>query len=199
MTRIDHVLERAVRDLGDAECRWALVGGLAVSARVEPRFTRDIDLVVSVDDDAGAEAAVFALQGRGYQLVSTVEQDRAGRLATVRFVPAGEDEDGVVLDLLFASSGIEPEVIAAATRLEILPEIVVPVAAVGHLLALKILSRDDDERPQDIADIRALLRVADDSELDRARAAVALIEQRGYHRGRRLADELERLAARPTR
>jgi hypothetical protein len=27
---------------------WALVGGLAVSVRVEPRFTRDIDLAVAV-------------------------------------------------------------------------------------------------------------------------------------------------------
>lgn len=195
MTRLEDLLVRAVRDLGLAECRWALIGGLAVSARAEPRFTRDIDLAVSVIDDAGAEATVFALQGRGYHLASTVEQERTRRLATARFLPAGEDNDGVFLDLLFASSGIEPEIVAAATELEILPEVVLPVATTGHLLALKVLSREDDGRPQDIADIRALLRLADEKEIGRAREAVALIVQRGFDRGRSLVEELDHLTA----
>ena len=34
----------------------ALIGGLAVSARTEPRFTRDADLAVAVTSDAEAEA-----------------------------------------------------------------------------------------------------------------------------------------------
>jgi hypothetical protein len=33
-----------------------LVGGLAVSVRTEPRFTRDVDLVVAISDDHAAEA-----------------------------------------------------------------------------------------------------------------------------------------------
>jgi hypothetical protein len=32
-----------------------VVGGLAVSARTEPRFTRDVDLVIAVSDDQSAE------------------------------------------------------------------------------------------------------------------------------------------------
>jgi hypothetical protein len=32
------------------------VGGLAVSSRCEPRFTRDLDLAVASPDDAAAEA-----------------------------------------------------------------------------------------------------------------------------------------------
>jgi hypothetical protein len=99
----------------------------------------------------------------------------------------------VLLDVLFASSGIESEIVAAAEELDVLPEVVVPVATAGHLLALEILSRDDEERPQDVADLRALLRVIDDTERERARRAVALIEQRGFHRGRKLDHELKRL------
>ena len=39
-----------------------LVGGLAVSARCEPRFTRDIDIAVALADDAQAEKLVRALR-----------------------------------------------------------------------------------------------------------------------------------------
>ncbi len=39
-----------------SEVGFALVGGLAVSARSEPRFTRDIDLAVAVDGDQQAES-----------------------------------------------------------------------------------------------------------------------------------------------
>lgn len=44
LSRLEAVLRRAAGDLGDLGRGWALVGALAVSARAEPRFTRDIDL-----------------------------------------------------------------------------------------------------------------------------------------------------------
>lgn len=43
------------------------------------------------------------------------------------------------MDLLFASSGIEHEIVAAADPLEVLPDLTVPVARTGHLIALKPL------------------------------------------------------------
>jgi hypothetical protein len=61
------------------------------------------------------------------------------------------------------------------------------------LIALKVLSRDDVERPQDLVDLRALLRVASEEDLESARAALALIERRGYHRGRDLLRAFEGL------
>ena len=39
---------RAASDLGALGARFALVGGLAVSAWGEPRYTRDVDLAVGV-------------------------------------------------------------------------------------------------------------------------------------------------------
>ncbi len=98
-----------------------------------------------------------------------------------------------VIDLLFASSGIEPELVDAAERLELLSNLTIPVARTGHLIALKVLSRDDVARPQDIVDLRALLRSASRADLARAREAVALIVARGYHRGRDLVSELTTL------
>jgi hypothetical protein len=58
---------------------------------------------------------------------------------------------------------------------------------------VKVLSRNDVERPQDVADLRALLRVASQTDLARAREAVRQIEVRGYHRGRALGKDLETL------
>lgn len=168
----------------------ALVGGFAVSIRCEPRFTRDIDLVVAVEGDDAAEAVVNALVQDGDEVLGTVEQDAVGRLATVRLALGGGDD---VVDLLFASSGIEPEIAAGAERIEALPGLVLPVATIGHLIALKILSSDAQSRPQDALDLRALIDVAEEADLEAARAAVNLIEARGYQRGRDLAAALAAL------
>lgn len=182
------------RRLDAAGLPWALLGGLAVSVRSEPRFTRDIDLAVSVAGDAQAEALVHQLRSVGYEVLAVVEQEATGRMATVRLAPPGEAEDTVVTDLLFASSGIEAEIAAAAEPLEVFPGIVAPVARSGHLLALKILARDDLNRPQDLVDARALLVGMPPTELDRARDALDLIAARGYHRNRRLLEALASLA-----
>ncbi len=194
MTALEAALRTVSDDLGEAGMRYALVGGLAVSVRTEPRFTRDADLVVAVEDDDEAEALIRRLRGGGYEIETVLEQDAVARLATVRLTRAGELV-GPVIDLLFASSGIEREVVAAAEPLELLPSLTMPVAQTGHLIALKILSREDVTRPQDLADLRALLQVATPVELARARDAIALIAARGYHRGRDVVAEMRELLA----
>jgi nucleotidyltransferase AbiEii toxin of type IV toxin-antitoxin system len=191
MTSLEAALRRIDADLREVAVSFALVGGLAVSVRIEPRFTRDADLV-AVTNDAQAEDLIAALRGWGYRIDATVEQDAVGRLATVRLARATET-DAPIIDRLFASSGIEAEVIAEAESLELLPNLTMRVARIGHLIALKVLSRDDIERPQDLVDLRSLLRVATATELARAREAVGLITSRGYHRGRLLMSDLDRL------
>lgn len=193
MTRLESVLRLLARDLSVLERRWALVGGLAVSARTEPRFTRDVDLAVAVGGDREAEATVRALQSRGYRVQALIEHEPTERLATTRLIPPGEEETGIVGDMLFASSGIEAEIAAAADALEVFPGLRVPVARIGHLIALKLLARDDRSRPQDRADLVALLRGASAPDLDEARAAASLIRQRGFHRGRDLAAALQEI------
>ena len=187
-------LEGALRDVASALDRlrhsWALVGGLAVSARGEPRFTRDIDLAVAVADDATAEALVHSLVGSGYRILASLDQEQVGRLATVRLEAPTEGPAGVVVGLLFASSGIEAEVVRDAEVLEVLPGLRVPVARRGHLLTLKLLS-DSPGRPQDRVDIVALLREATPADLEEVRQLAVLISQRGYARGRDLLSSLE--------
>lgn len=187
MSSLFALLTRVGRDLGDCDAKWALVGGLAIGARTEPRFTRDLDVVVAVDDDAAAEHLILSMRGKGYEISAVLEQAKTGRLATVRLLPSG---DGRLADLLFASSGIEEEIVAGAELLEISPSFTAPVASVSHLIAMKVLSRDDQRRPQDRLDLAALLSVTTKSELDLARQAVETIVNRGCARGRQLSAEL---------
>jgi hypothetical protein len=192
VTSLEAALRQIHADLTAARVSFALVGGLAVSARTEPRFTRDADLAVAVASDAEAEALIHSLRTRGYDIEAIVEQDAVGRLATVRLTRSSQPQ-APVIDLLFASSGIEREVVAEAEAIELLPNLTIGVARAGHLIALKVLSRDDVRRPQDLVDLRALLRVASVAELAQARESLALIAARGYQRGRDLASEMTEL------
>lgn len=155
-----------------------------------PGWTRDIDLALAVADDADAEALVHALVESGYRVLASLEHESLGRLTAVRLQTPGEGREGVVVDLLFASSGIEPEVVRAADALEVFPGLAVRVARGGHLLALKLLSNGPG-RPQDPVDIAALLRGAEATDLREAREMCALIVRRGHGRGRDLSALLE--------
>jgi len=192
MNRLEAALRLASRDIQQAGLRWAVVGGIAVSVRTEPRFTRDLDLAVAVDADAQAKALVAHLLDLGYRTLASLEQTETSRLATVRLIAPGETETGVVVDLLFASSGIEPEVVAAAEGIRVFSRLVVPVASLEHLLALKVLARDDTRRPQDRVDIAALLHNASAEQIEEARKALRLITERRFNRDRDLDAELDR-------
>lgn len=185
MQRLRAALIRLQTDLEACRAAWALIGGLAVSARAEPRTTRDIDVSVSVSGDPEAERIIGYFLSRGYRVESQLEQEATGRLATMRLRVPGEEGGGVIADLLFASSGIEPEVVAAAEPLEVMPGLFMPVARTGHLLALKVLALDlarPERRPQDLGDIQELLRVADGEEIQQARQGLDLISRRGFDR-----------------
>jgi predicted nucleotidyltransferase len=186
---VERALRRIVADLNAVvEGRWALVGGLAVSARTIPRFTKDLDFAVAVAGDDEAQDVVLRLRSRGYTPVTVLEQDYVERLSGVRLVH--EDSD-VAVDLLFASSGIENEVVGSADRLEVLPGLTAPVATTAHLTALKVLAG----RNQDLADLGYLISDASSTDLDAAREAVKLIQARGYNRGQDVIADLDSLIA----
>jgi predicted nucleotidyltransferase len=191
MNSLDNALRAIVADLRSQHVGFALVGGLAVSTWVEPRFTRDADLAVSVADDAEAERLVANLRTKGYAVLAIVEQEAVGRLATVRL-----EKGGAIVDLLFASSGIEPEIVAAAVHMEILDGLEVPVASVGHLIAMKLLSSDLERRPTDIADLHQLAQAASAEDWTMASLACATIEARGFARSRDLASAVVDLRVR---
>jgi predicted nucleotidyltransferase len=186
MQSVDAVLGQAAADLDAIGARWAVIGGLAVAFRAEPRFTKDVDLAVAVADDEEAEGIVNRLQVRGYALASLVQQDYVNRLATARLVRPVAGASSAFIDLLFANSGIEDEIVRRADHLEVLPDVFMPVASIGHLIALKALAG----RHQDLTDLGYLISVATDADLNEARASASLIEERGFNRGQRLSEDL---------
>jgi predicted nucleotidyltransferase len=123
------------------------------------------------------------------------EQEATGRLATVRLVAGSPRDEAVVLDLLFASSGIEAEVVDSADVMDLFDRLAAPIASVSSLIALKVLARDDAERPQDRVDLVALLHVVSRSDVLEARRLLSLIQDRGYARGRDLLTLLDVLLA----
>ena len=82
-----------------------------------------------------------------------------------------------------------------AERLEVLIGLEIPVAT-GHLIAMKLLDRDDRLRPTDAEVLRALATIAREPDWVEARLAVELINRRGYGRGRDLGAALAQLSAR---
>lgn len=187
MIEAQAALARIAGDL-DAQGRpWALVGALAVAARAEARATLDVDVAVDVDTPAEARAVVDALRERGYRW----ERD-LGHSMTTLTVP-GEGETRLRLDLLFSLAGIEDVVARGAERLAVLPGLVLPVARLGDLIALKLLAAGEPGREHDWRDLRALCEAASDVDLDRTRSSVSLLVARGIAPAGRLEERLRGL------
>lgn len=195
LSRLERDARRIIDRLATLGIRHAIVGGLAVSARTEPRFTRDVDVAVAVDSDQAAEQLIHALAQHGYVPTTLVEQEATGRIATVRLLDPARGEGDAIVDLLFASAGIEDEIVATADQIELFAGFAVPVATVPALIALKLLARDDVARPQDRVDLGALLARSTAAERADAARWCSLIEQRGYARGRDLGRALADLEA----
>ena len=165
-----------------------MVGGLAVSLRTVERFTKDLDLAVAVRSDSEAEVLVLELSRSGYSVETVIEQDATNRLSTVRLISNGDVV--MFVDLLFASSGIEPEVVASAEEAEIFPGVNALVATIPSLIALKVLSANTKTRLQDIIDLQYLIKEATLEEVDSARELTRLITERGFNRNKDLQRNL---------
>jgi hypothetical protein len=132
--------------------------------------------------------------GRSFALVgvAVVEHETQERLSTARLM----SPEGVKVDLLFASSGIEAETVRRAEVVE-LPNVgSVPVARAEELLALKVLSMTD-ARLQDRLDAQRLLACNPGLDLGAVRDDLRLIRDRGYDRGQDLEAKLASLGVTP--
>jgi len=188
MTTVNAALQDAITDLNAIGAQWALIGGVAGSFRAEPRFTKDVDFAVAVAGEPEADQVVYALRSRGYSPVLLLEEHQKGRLSTARLARMGSE---VIVDLMFAGCGIEPEVVAGAGRITVLPGVTAPVASRGHLIAMKVLAG----RNRDLTDLESLIPAASPADLDVARRALQLIRDRGFHHGQDVVGNLERYVA----
>lgn len=197
MNVLEATLRRIPTDMKAVGVDWALVGGFAVSAYAGGRATADIDLAVAIASDAEVDRIVFGLTRLGYEVGPVLEDTESGRTATVRLFSPIQDERKILVDLLINTSGIEDEVVRAAQKRRIRPGFELPIASLGHLIALKVLS-ESDSRLQDRIDLRNLVAEATNEDAAVARAAIRLITERGRNREKDLDVRLnEFLASEP--
>jgi len=185
-------LAKCADELRRLDTDFALVGGLAVGAHTEPRFTKDVDFAVSLGSDREAELLIKSLFGRGFRMLAQLENKHSRRLLAVRLEVPGFD-DGPILDILFAASGIECEVVSRAVERPVFPGVPVKVARPIELIAMKLLAMNSPNRRFDRADLAGLLAVVDQPDVEEVRGLLSLITERGWNRDRDLVKDLDEL------
>ena len=110
-------------------------------------------------------------------------------------MPTSKGED-IAVDLLHRACGVEEQIVDQAVTLEILPKVFLPVASIGHLIAMKIVSHNDITRMQDQIDLRALIAVAHPGDIASAKSALVEISRGEGFAGRDFVRELASLLPR---
>ena len=70
---IKRVFDYVKETLTELELSWALIGGLAVSAQTDPRFTEDIDIGLYLPTENDVEQLIFTLQIKGWSAETILE------------------------------------------------------------------------------------------------------------------------------
>lgn len=155
-------IQRLVRELDDHQIPYAIIGGVAVSVRAVPRYTKDVDAVLWVGED-GWEEILESITRRGLKpkAVDPIRFARQNRLLLLT------DQDGTEIDLSFGALPFEEEMIRNAEPIEIGDGCTASVATAEALVIMKAIAW----RPKDQQDIRDIVEV--NPELDWA----SVIEQ----------------------
>ncbi|MDP1829949.1 MAG: nucleotidyl transferase AbiEii/AbiGii toxin family protein [Archangium sp.] len=184
---MESALEETRRVLDEEQRPYALIGGLAISARATPRFTHDVDFALFCTD-AEAEGLVGSFVRRGWAVDALLMTKSTNRIATVRLTPP---RSKVLVDLLFDFTGIERDIVTSATDALVRDGQTMPVATRAHMIAMKVLAF----RPKDKVDVDYLLDRATKPEIAVARRALAEMARAGKEPKRDLVGDLDELLA----
>jgi hypothetical protein len=144
--------------LQDTRTSGAVIGGVAVSILGRPRFTRDIDVVVLVEEQ---QWAWFLSSGSKFGFRSrrpdALEFAGEARMLLVRHEPSGID-----VDVSFASLPFEKELIARTVWRDV-GGVHTPLPGVEDLIIMKAVAH----RSRDLSDIESLVEVNAKLDVDR--------------------------------
>ena len=174
----------AVSFLEQERVPYALIGGLAVSLRGQPRVTVDVDMVI----DADVERAMSLAADLKDTKFGPLFNDVADVIQKAFILPLRHRTTNVTVDLAIGLSGFEQKVIARAEEIQ-LAGTMVSVATAEDLVILKVLAG----RPQDDQDLRGLI-VAQGDRLD-WNYCVKTAAELGEALGQDLAGRLDALRA----
>lgn len=152
----------------------ALIGGLAVSLRGQPRATIDVDMVIAVDVERALEL-IAVLEGSTFRPLFADVDDVVARSF---ILPLRHRSTDVKVDLSIGLSGFERSAVERAEWHD-LAGTSIPVATAEDLIIMKALAG----RPRDDQDLRGLV-IAQGEHLDWAyceRVAAELGEALGIN------------------
>jgi hypothetical protein len=136
--------------LCEAEARFLVVGGYAVGVHGRPRATKDLDVWVEATP-ANAPKVIAALRVFGAPLMGLAEQDLGAPGVGLRIgVEPGR------IDVITKISGVEFDEAWSGRTEASFADVRAPVIGLAQLLANKRAAG----RPQDLADVDALERLA---------------------------------------
>jgi len=158
-------VDAVLRGLAGGGVRYLIAGGLAVVAHGHVRFTKDIDLVLSLDGE-NTRRAIVVLKALGYRPVVAALRiedftDAAQRRLWIEekgakvFSLSSEDHRLTPIDIFVEEPFDFEEADARALSLEYAPGLCVRFVSRDDLVAMKRLAG----RPQDVLDIEALERL----------------------------------------
>jgi hypothetical protein len=168
-----------------------LIGGIAVGLIARPRATRDIDGMVWVEDESW-KAMIAGARRQGFE---PRERDPIEFIRQTRMLLLRHERSGVDIDLSLGALPFEREAIERREIVEV-DGISLPVPAPEDLIIMKAVAH----RPQDLADVAALLSARPDA--DRVRILATVREFAEALEQPELAADLERIldaGSRPTR
>src|SRR5262249_8605031 len=180
------MLAEALRDtlrwLRKHHVRGTVIEGIAASLLGKPRFTRDVDVLVVVEDSEWgeliADAADFGLVDRISNVLDFARESRVLLLE--------HDRTDVPVDVTLGVLDFEREVIQRRKTVK-LGQLLVPVPSPEDLVILKAVA----QREEDLLDIKRVLQAQPKLNLGRIREKVgefaALLEQP------EIVDQLEKL------
>ncbi len=142
-------LRQIAEIMDDMGLQWALIGGQAVNAWAEPRFTHDIDITVAADVESVARLRQHLLD-QGWAIEHELGADLPSGPDFLRFTRGDDDPP---LDVQVAKTAFQTQLLARAIRVD---DGAIPVATPEDLVVLKLIAwRDKDE-----VDLQALSRLS---------------------------------------
>ena len=143
-------LKRLCREFDEYRIPYAIIGGVAVSIRSTPRYTKDVDAVVWVGEEGWIEF-LSHITKRGLR----VRADDPIRFARQNRLLLLTDEDGVHIDLSFGALPFEEQMIRNAEPIEVAEGCIASIATAEALVVMKAIAW----RPKDKQDIREIVTI----------------------------------------
>jgi len=147
MSLFEEAAAEVHRILNELSLPYAIIGGAAVQQWGEPRFTKDIDLVVVAPIEEFSQAVQLLLKHFKARREDTLEIAQQGRVLTV------EASNGYPIDISFGIPGYEDQVMERAVEYTLPSGNSIRLCSPEDLIIHKAVAR----RSQDTRDLEAII------------------------------------------